>query len=126
MYQEFMDTEFSKWLDNALLQEIPEEVTAFGFNLYEDEDDHWSVELVGTERFDPEDEEWMCYEITDFGTRESCYTWRESTTWMEIQKKIIAVLTEYLKNGKYADILKSKAGVGIGFVDGDIEIIYQK
>lgn len=116
----------SKWLDNALQQEIPEEVAAFGFNLYEDEDDHWSVELVGTDRFDPEDEDWMCYEVTDFGTRDDCYTWQEHTEWMEIQQKVVAVLTEYLEKGKYADVLKSKSGVGVGFVDGDIEILYQK
>ena len=32
----------------------------------------------------------------------------------------------YLKNGKYAEVLKSQAGVGVGFVDGNIEIIYSK
>lgn len=116
----------SDWLDNVPLQEIPAEVAAFGFNLYEDADDYWSVELVGTDRFDPEDEDWMCFEVTDFGTRESCCTWHEAATWMEIQKEVIAVLTEYLERGKYADVLKSKTAVGVGFVDGDVEIIWQK
>lgn len=126
MYKDFVSADFSRWLDNALHQEIPEEVAAFGFNLYEDDDDHWSVELVGTDRFDPEDEDWMCYEVTDFGTRDNCYTWHEDTTWMEIQKKVIAFLMEYLENGKSADVLQSKQAVGVGFVDGDVEMIWEK
>ena len=35
-------------------------------------------------------------------------------------------LNRYLKRGKYADLLKSKIGVGVGFVDGNIEILYKK
>lgn len=116
----------SDWLDSVPLGEIPAEVVAFGFNLYEDAEDHWSVELVGTYQFDPEDEDWMCCEVTDFGTREACCTWHEKTTWMEIQKKVIAALNEYLEKGKYADVLKSRAAVGVGFVDGDVEIIWEK
>ena len=33
------------------------------------------------------------------------------------------MVEEYLKNGKYADILSSAEAVAIGFVDGDLEII---
>jgi hypothetical protein len=36
------------------------------------------------------------------------------------------ILSEWIKRGKYADLLKSKAGVGVGFVDGDIEILHTK
>ena len=47
-----MFDEVSKWLDqvleDALETGIPKEVTAFGFNLYEDGDYDWSMELVGT------------------------------------------------------------------------------
>ena len=35
-------------------------------------------------------------------------------------------LTQYLLSGKFAALLKSKDGVGVGFVDGDIQIIYSK
>lgn len=39
---------------------------------------------------------------------------------------ITDILKRYLKSGKYADILKAKSGVGVGFVDGDIVILYSK
>ena len=38
---------------------------------------------------------------------------------------MIDILKKYLNDGKYADLLKSREGVGVGFVDGDIEIIYK-
>ena len=36
------------------------------------------------------------------------------------------LLKEYLENGKHAALLKSRTGVGVGFVDGNIEILYNK
>ncbi|MCM1127165.1 MAG: hypothetical protein NC429_11925 [Lachnospiraceae bacterium] len=72
----------SKWLDDVLKIDIPNEVIAFGFNLYDDGDYNWSMESAGTSEFDIDDEDWVCNEITDFNT--------------------------------------------VGFVDGDVEILYAK
>lgn len=121
-----MYTKVAKWLDNVLSQKISEEVVAFCFNLYDDGNNNWSMELVGTERFDVEDEEWCCEEITDFGTREGLLAWNKETEWDKVLDEIKTVLNEYIENGKYAEVLKSKAGVGVGFVDGDVEILYVK
>ena len=52
-----MFDELSKWLDNALEAEIPDEVIAFGFNLYDDGDCRWSMELVGASEFDADDDD---------------------------------------------------------------------
>ena len=120
MYQKI-----EEWLDSILNQEIPEAVVAFCFNLYEDGDNQWSMELVGTEEFDAEDEDWACEEVTDFGSREDNMVWNSSKEWEEIFEQMSIELKRYLENGQYADKLKSKEGVGIGFVDGDIEILYQ-
>lgn len=60
----------SAWLDDVLKQNIPDDVEAFCFNLYDDGNSSWSMELVGTERFDENDFDWPCDEVTDFGTRE--------------------------------------------------------
>lgn len=120
MYQKI-----AEWLDSILNQEIPESVVAFCFNLYEDGDNQWSMELVGTESFDEEAEDWACDEITDFGSREHNMEWNSSSEWDEVLAEIVTEVKRYLENGKYADVLKAKKGVGAGFVDGDIEIIYQ-
>lgn len=121
-----MYNEVANWLDNVLKQDIPEDVTAFCFNLYEDENDTWTMELVGTERFDVADEDWPCDEITDFGTREASLMWNKETEWNIVLHEMCSVLRQYLEKGEFATVLKSKEGIGIGFVDGDVEILFSK
>lgn len=121
-----MYDEVSIWLNNALRQEIPEETAAFCLNLYDDGDGNWSMELIGSGKFDVEDDDWPCDEITDFNTREMPFTWNQPGRWERVLKEMISIIEEYLKHGEYADILKSRSGVGIGFVDGDIENLYIK
>ena len=116
----------SEWLDVVLETDIPAEVVAFGFNLYEDIDHDWAMELIGTSKFDVDDEDWLCNEVTDLDTRENPLRWHRETGWEEILNDIVSALKEYLKNGKYADILKAKSGVGVGFVNGNIEILHVK
>lgn len=118
-----MYSKISEWLDNVLNQEIPVSVVAFCFNLYEDGKSNWSMELVGTNNFDIEDEDWACDEVTDFGTRENNFSWNRSCEWNRVWDEVILELKTYLDCGTHADILKSKRGVGVGFVEGDIEIL---
>lgn len=118
--------EVSEWLDNVLETDIPNEVIAFGFNLYDDGDCNWSLELIGTSEFDIDDEDWLCNEVTDFDTRDEPFQWSQNAEWEEILNHITDVLKEYLESGKYADVLKAKSGIGVGFVDGDVEILYAK
>ena len=114
----------ANWLDKVLSQDIPEDVVAFCFNLYDDGDNCWSMELVGTERFDEYDEDWPCDEIIDFGTREGLLAWNNEAGWETVLEEVCAVLKQYLEKGEHANILKSKEGIGIGFVDGHVEILY--
>lgn len=112
------------WLNDVLEQEIPSSVKAFCFNLYEDGDDGWSIELVGTASFDLDDEDWACDEITDFGTREDPLSWKTETDWDEVLSDAASALKQYLESGLYADVLKSRTGVAVGFVDGNLEILH--
>lgn len=120
----FLYHKVSKWIDSALKQDIPDAVTAFCFNLYDDGTGKWSMELIGASRFDLEDPDWPCDEVTNFMTRETPFRWRDSAKWDSVLQNMMGVLQNYLQTGQYADLLKSKSGVGIGFVDGDIEILF--
>lgn len=115
-----------KWLNKILSQTIPEVVVALNFNLYEDGNNNWSMELVGTESFDLDNEDWCCDEVFDFGTREHPLSWSQKADWEAIFEEMKEQIKKYLEQGLYANILKSYEGVGIGFVDGDIEILYVK
>jgi len=121
-----MYNKISEWIDAVLVEDIPSEVVAFCFNLYEESDNTWSMELVGAGRFDPEDQDWACDEITDFDSRTNMFIWQADCEWYEALETMVTVLKQYLQKGKCADVLKSKFGVGVGFVDGDIEILYIK
>lgn len=125
-FEKEVKTEIENWLDNILKQEIPQNIVAFCFNLYDDGEQKWSMELVGTQRFDINDSDWPCDEITDLGTREIPFSWESAAEWNKVLEWTSSILKEYLEKGKYADVLKAKSGVGIGFVDGDIEILYSK
>lgn len=112
-----------EWIDAVLEGPLPEKVTAIAFNLYEDEDNQWSIEMVGTNRFDPEDSDWACDEV--FDTRDDLQSWVQKANWEEILQETIGVIKRYIETGKHSDKLKSYKGIGVGFVDGDITMIYQ-
>lgn len=119
-----MYNKVSEWIDGILSDGVPDEAVAFCFNLYENDEYYWSMELIGAGRFDPEDQDWACDEVTDFNSRESLFTFQAECEWDEALQTMIDILKKYLNDGKYADLLKSRDSVGVGFVDGDIEIIY--
>ncbi len=117
-----MYNEFEAWLDAALEAGLPDNIAAFNFNLYEDGDDLWSIELIGASRFDTEDPDWACDEV--FTNREDPLSWSAETDWEEVLETMTQYVEKYLVEGKYADLLKEYEAVGIGFVDGDITIVY--
>ena len=113
-----------KWLDDILQQSIPDDVLALNFNMYDDGDYSWSIELVGTDSFDIDDDDWRCDEVFDFGTRDNPLEWKEENTWDYILDEMIDIINRYLEEGQFADVLKQYKAVGIGFVDGDANTLY--
>ena len=121
-----MKKTISQWIDTVLNTDIPENVVAFCFNLYEEGGKAWSIELIGSDRFDLMDEDWACSEITDFNSRQNLYMWEKDCTWEEALESAIKELTAYLQTGKHGEVLKSRTAVGAGFVDGDLHILYHR
>lgn len=118
-----MYADFEKWLDSVLAGGLPDNSVGIGFNLYEDGGGMWSVQLIASDYFDEDDPDWMCSEV--FTTGENIFTWNEQTDWENALEKGISLVREYLEKGKFSNMLKRFSGVGIGFVDGDIELVYQ-
>ena len=50
--------DFFEWLDLLLKNELSSEIKAIIFNLYEDTDNKWSIELVGTFSFNTDNDDW--------------------------------------------------------------------
>ena len=116
--------EFYDWLDNILQGELSDEIKAINFNLYEDENDKWSIEMVGTSEFDENDEDWACYEV--FTTRDDPFIIARKSDWETIETFFIGLVKKYPDDGKYAYKLKQYQAVGIGFVDGDLHICWMQ
>lgn len=120
---------FSEWLDSQLENDMPENTKAYNFNLYEEsiEDHIYGIQIVATDRFDENDDEWACDEVWTSGEDIFCIdTSDEDDTGPQFALELITGLVrEYLEDGQNADKLKSSIAVGIGFVDGDLDIIYK-
>lgn len=119
-----MKKSFFSWLDGIFSADIPDEVVAINFNLYDDSNDKWSVEFVGAGSFDAENSDWACDEIVT--SREYPFIINKSANWQEIQQLAEKYISSYMDKSKFSDKLKSYAAVGVGFVDGDISILYTK
>ena len=115
---------FENWLDGILKNGLPENAIALNFNLYEEEDENWSVQLIAADEFDADDEDWACSEV--FTSGENLYRWQENADWEDVLTEACQIVKRYLSEGQYADVFKGYLAVGVAFVDGDIELIYQK
>lgn len=114
------------WIDNALGRDVPFGTVGFHFNLYEDlESVH--VQLVGTGSFDEEPAYWPGNET--FTTGEDVFAVPfavAGATWQDWLVSITALLSQYLAQGQMAYVLKRSRGVGIGFVDGDMYVLWSR
>ena len=119
-----MYIDFEAWLNDILDKNSPLGGAAINFNIYEDEDSFWSIQLISAEYFDENDDDWCCEEV--FTTGEDLYTWKQNSDWMEVMQSSCDMIKRYLEEGKYADELKKFEAVAAGFVDGDLAILYRR
>lgn len=120
---------FEEWLSKGLQTDIPDEVKAYAFNLYEvaaEEGVKFGIELIGAGEFDPEDADWACDEIWEPHQRQLLipieYSGESWDVCHERMKKL--ALTTLNSDEPLIQKLKATKGVGIGFVDGDLELIW--
>lgn len=109
-------------MDRFLSNGIPDNTAAVQLCLYEEADNTWSLQFTCSDCFDPEDDDWACYEV--FTTGEDLFIWNSDENWEDAQHTAESLMKSYLEKGKFKDIIKSLHGVGVGFADGDLEIIY--
>ena len=120
--------DFSNWLNKHISKGLPNDIVAVCFNLYEGSEQTYDVELVGFDSFDEDDEDWAAGCDEPFTTREDLFFIQRTDDiahWEQGLSLIKSLVTKYLAEGKYADKLYKTKVVGIGFVDGDIDIIYR-
>ncbi len=115
---------FSNWLDSIFKQKIPNDIKAFNFNLYEWTDETYHIQLIWTNDFDEQDEDWACSDY--FTTNENiCRINREwrIKDWQNWLIYIKNLIEKYLDNNNLYDKFKNLEAIGVWFADWDIKII---
>ncbi len=125
---EGFETKFEDWLEKAFEFDIPVEVAAFSFNLFEGGSDMFGIEIIGASEFDLKNEDWACEEIWEPSQRTLSipieYSGEDWQRCLEVMRNLVVKFLSTNKNS--ARKLKSRNGIGIGFVDGNLEIIWKR
>jgi hypothetical protein len=118
-------SDFAAWVDRIMLEHVTgQPAVAYNFNLYEHEDE-FAIQLIGATRFDITDDDWPCYEA--FSSGEDLFILPYSVVGREYRnglRKAKFLIKGYLERGKEADRLKTSRGVAVGFVGGDLKLVY--
>lgn len=119
------------WLEQALQSPLPDEVAGLSFNLSEGaagDDAGFCIELVGTDRFDAHDSDWPCDEVWAPPVREIELPYAlTGPRWEDCLDATRAVLLQVLASPRFGPRLtRQVAGIGLGFVDGDLELLWQR
>ena len=120
---------FAEWVDRQLEENtMPESTVSFYFALYNESDGSFGMQLIACDRFDEEDEDWACYNV--YLDEDNIFRIKgdndEENEWENAYAFMKSLAVTYLEKGKHRDILLNTKGVGIGHVNGDLELIYIK
>jgi hypothetical protein len=122
MISEKLQASFSDWADAIMAGAPTNGIVAYTFNLAEP----WSIELVGCGSFDVDDPDWACDEVyrpeTDrFPLPEDLC----GTAWEQVLASAREMVVSYLGGSSPgASRLRTSTAVGIGFVDGEMDIVW--
>ena len=114
---------FCSWLDAILENPLPKNTKGICFNLYKEVmPNFYGVQFIATGTFNLKDDEWACDSI--LSSEENIYYLVNRNGQHAVEKEINGLIESYLKKGKFALALKNCDGIGFGFVDGDLTIVY--
>ena len=123
-------SEFIMWLDKSVSAPISDDVKAYSVNLFEhlNEQSKYGAELIGAGRFDTSDEDWACDEVWWPNPRSIDLPLKWSgSDWQTCLNRVRSLLSELMYNdSQFSRSIKSSEGLGVGFVDGNIDIVWQQ
>ena len=115
----YFKEEFYSWANKNL---VGSNAYAYCFNLIENAG-IYSIELIGTNSFSLQDENWACDECSEASPR-SLEIGNEFEDWESCLWSIYDFLEGYIRSNEIgAKVLSNSKGVGVGFVDGNLEIL---
>jgi hypothetical protein len=116
---------FAGWLSRVLNAEIPNEVVAFVFNLYEGEES-FDVQLAGCTSYTSDDESWAVKQ--PFSSGADLFQIPRSVVgpeWADGLSSVKQFIARYISEGSESVKLKYARAVAVGFVDGDLDVLHK-
>lgn len=117
---------FYNWISDVL-RDIPDETIAFVFNIYEEED-VYLVDISGTTEYDADNENWT--ESINWDSGEEMFIIPKEKfegDWEEIHDLIAESLETLIdEETELSDTICDSKVVAVGFIDGDLEIVWQE
>jgi hypothetical protein len=123
------DDDFKAWLTSSTNRGVPASVRAFSFNLYELQKDGsaFGVELIGSSDFDTEDSDWACDEVWAATPRMLAIPVAfSSRSWEACLAAVKRVVIEAVDEDDAGKVLKTRERIAVGFVDGDLDLVWQR
>lgn len=122
--------EFERWLASVFATGVPDAVIACSFNLFEidSSDAKYGIELIGAGEFDADDMDWACDEVWVPNPRALniplAFASREWSACLVSAKQLVQ--RSLGQASLAATKLKKAEAVAVGFVDGDLELVWQR
>ena len=124
------EEEFTTWLSNSLDCEIPENVAAFSFNFFEltqhKKNAKFAIELTGTGKFDPENEDWVHDKVWEpnQGSLPIPISISGSHWDMGLARVAGRIYSVLKSDSPCVSRLKSKQGIAISYLGKELEILW--
>jgi hypothetical protein len=94
------EQEFKKWAASSVSGDIPPEVQAFSFNLFEavpSADVKFGIELIGAAEFDENDSDWPCSEVWEPDQRQlSIPVAFSGQDWEQCLERVKGLVVQFL------------------------------
>lgn len=123
------EDDFNAWLRRSTNLPIPASVRAFSFHLYElrSEIRPFGIVLIGASDFDIEDCDWACDEVWAATPRMLEIPLAFSShSWKACLAAVRRLVAEAVDDNIAGEVLKSREGVAVGFVDGDLHMVWHR
>lgn len=118
------EKDFFDWIDAQLAEKIPNQIVAFNINIY---DSPFKIDIVGSNEFDIDDEDWACNE--DWVPQNRLIFVSDSIfgdSWIQAQENLLQMAKKYINsNSTNSHKLTNAKAFTIGFVDGNLDYITQ-
>jgi shikimate kinase len=120
---------FEAWLTSSTNTAVPASVRAFSFNLceFEDNSSPFGVELIGSPDFDMEDNDWACDEAWEATPRMLRIPVAfSSSSWETCLAAMKRLIVAAIDDDGAGQVLKTREGIAVGFIDGDLDVVWHR